>query len=224
MSDRGNGLVWLGVFCATAALVGGTALGAEGDAWRDLIGGDLSAWHDGSGNPPKPGWVLQDGALVRQGRAGYIWTKERFDDFLLELEFRTEGNSGVFIRTDNPKDPVQTGLEIQIYTPRKNPSKGSCGAVYDCLAPTKDVCKADAWNALSIMALDNELTVTLNGEKIIAMDLNRWTEPHRNPDGTRNKFRTAIKDFKRDGHIGFQDHGATVAYRNVRIKPLKSKK
>jgi hypothetical protein len=222
MSYRHKVVVLLGAFLAGLALGPPASLSAEAEGWRDLLGGgDLSGWHDGSGNRPRAGWVVEDGALVRKDRAGYIWTKERFGDFVLELEFQTEGNSGIFIRTDNLRDPVQTGLEIQIITPVKNPTKGSCGAVYNCLAPTKEMSRAGQWNRLSITALDNELTVILNGEKIVAMDLNRWTEPGQNPDGTRNKFRTALKDFKREGHIGFQDHGARVAYRNVRIKPLK---
>ncbi|MFC1597818.1 DUF1080 domain-containing protein, partial [Planctomycetota bacterium] len=124
---------------------------------------------------------------------------------------------GVFIRTDNLKNPVQTGIEIQVYPPVKNPTTGSCGSFYNCLAPTKEMCKAGEWNRMTITADDNKLAVTLNGEKIIDADLNRWTEANKNPDGTKNKFRTALKDFKREGHIGLQDHGAWVAYRNVRI-------
>jgi len=52
------------------------------------------------------------------------------------------------------------------------------------------------------------------------MDLNRWTTPRKNSDDSPNKFRTASKEFKREGHIGFQEHGANVWFRNVRIKRL----
>ena len=52
------------------------------------------------------------------------------------------------------------------------------------------------------------------------MHLDEWTEPNKNPDGTSNKFKTAYKDMPRSGHIGLQDHGDSVWYRNIRIKRL----
>jgi hypothetical protein len=193
---------------------------AQADDGKCLFNGkDLSGWQNSAGGEPAAGWVVEDGAVMRKDRASYIWTKERFGDFVLEVEFQTKGNSGIFIRTDNPRDPVQTGIEVQVNNPSK-PGKHSVGSFYDLVAPTKDVAKKDDWNKMVITAKDNLLTVELNGEKITEMDLDQWTEGNKNPDGTRNKFRTALKDFKREGHIGFQDHGAWVAYRNIKIKVL----
>ena len=73
---------------------------------------------------------------------------------------------------------------------------------------------------MTIIAKANKINVVMNGEQIIDMDLDLWTEPHKNPDGTKNKFKTAYKDMPRVGHIGFQDHGDPVWYRNIRIQPL----
>lgn len=200
------------------------ARAADKPGWQVLFDGkDLSGWQSASGGKPSPGWVVEDGALVRKPDAGMIWTKRRFGNFVLELEFKTEGNSGVFFRTDNPKDCVQTGFEMQVYRSVKKPGKHSCGAIYDALAPTKDMVKDGRWNRVVITAVDHKITVEMNGQRIIEMDLNRWTEPNKNPDGSKNKFRTPLKDFKREGHIGLQDHGANVAYRKIRIKPLPAK-
>lgn len=194
----------------------------SGGSWKQLFNGrNLEGWTDAQAHPPGEGWVVQDGAMVRKERAGDIWTKDRYGDFVLELEFKTKGNSGVFIRTDKPTDNVQTGIEIQIDNPSRNPSKHSVGAVYDAQAPKRDAGKKDDWNKLSITAKGSELAVALNGEKIIEMDLNKWSEAGKNPDGSKNKFQTALRDFKREGHIGLQDHGSEVMFRNVRIRPLK---
>lgn len=189
----------------------------DNDGWIVLFDGkSLAGWTNRNGEQPGEGWVCEDGAMVCKVKAGDIWTKQRFGDFVLDLEFKTKGNSGVFIRTDNPKNNVQTGIEIQVNKPG-SPGKHSVGAVYDLQAPTKNAANDD-WNRMVITAKDNVLQVELNGEQIIDMDLNRWTEPRKNPDGSKNKFGTALKDFKREGHIGFQDHGAEVSYRNIRLK------
>lgn len=192
----------------------------ESDGRSLFNGKDLEGWMSGSGKPPSAGWVAEDGTLTLKKGGGYLWTKERFGDFVLSLEFKTTGNSGIFIRTAKPSDPVQTGIEIQVDNPSAKPGKHSLGSFYDLVAPKSNPAKKGEWVKMVITAKDNILKVEMNGEVINEMDLNRWTEAGKNPDGTKNKYRTALKDFSREGHIGFQDHGAPVQYRHIRIRPL----
>jgi hypothetical protein len=197
-----------------------TTAGEADDGWITLFDGkDLSAWDNGAGKEPGAGWVIEDGAVTRKERAGYMWTKERFGDFVLELEFKTTGNSGVFFRTGDPRNCVQTGFEMQVMKPSK-PSKHSVGALYDALAPRKNAA-TDDWNKVAITAKGSKITIDMNGERIIEADLDDWSEAGKNPDGTKNKYRAALKDFPREGHVGLQEHGAVVSFRNIRIKPLK---
>jgi hypothetical protein len=62
--------------------------------------------------------------------------------------------------------------------------------------------------------------VNLNGEDIIDMDLDQWTEKGKNPQGTPNKFSGPYKDMPREGHLGFQYHGNPVWFKNLKIKSL----
>lgn len=183
-------------------------------------GKSLDQWMDASGGATK--WIIKDGVMCGQKGSGDIWTKARYGDFTLELEFKTTGNSGVFFRTDNPKNNVQTGIEIQVENPG-GPDTHSVGAIYDLVAPSKCTAKKDDWNKYIITCRGPLITVECNGEKVNEMNLDKWTEAGKNPDGSGNKFKTALKDFKREGHIGFQDHGHGVCYRNVKITPLAEK-
>lgn len=185
-------------------------------------GRDLSGWR------AKPGsWEVQQGVLFGKGR-GNIWTKEQYGDFILDLDFKVQyrGNSGIFIRTVDIEDEVQTGIEVQVFDNFSTGGtydvrKGSCGAIYDCQAPSRNVCNPPGeWNHITITAVDNWINIVMNETPIIDMDLNRWTEARKNPDGTKNKFRTAYKDMARKGYIGFQYHSDPVWCRNVRIVSL----
>lgn len=199
--------------------------GGKDGEWTVLFNGkSLDGWTNKKGEKPGDTWKVEDGAMVLAGKGGGdIWTEGRYGDFVLALEFKTTGNSGIFIRTDNPQNNVQTGIEIQVHKPVENPGDTDVGAFYDLKAPT--TCTAtDDWNKVVITAKDNVLSVEMNGETINEMDLDQWTEPRKNPDGSKNKFKTALKDFKRDGHIGFQDHRAKVMYRNVKIQVLDGEK
>ena len=214
---------------AVLALGLSTARAAEeGFAWL-FDGKDLSAWK----SSPNSHWVVDDGVITLADRndgklnnADYLWTKEKYANFIIELEFKVPdgyANSGVFLRTSDLSDPVYTGIEVQVSNSfgRKISRGGTAGAIYDCLAPTKNaIKKAGEWNRYRITCQDNQITVVLNGQQVLDMDLDRWTEPRKNPDGTPNKYRKALKDFAREGHVGLQDHGRPVWYRNIRIKRL----
>jgi hypothetical protein len=204
-------------FLALAAL----PAAADDKATPLFNGTDFTGWQTADGKPVPKGWVVKDGAMCREAPAGDIWTKQRYGDFVLELEFKASGNSGVFIRTDNPKDNVQTGIEIQVDVPAAKPGKHSVGALYDLVPPTKDNTKKGEWNSMRVTVKGSHITVEINGEKVNEMDLDKWTEGGKNPDGSKNKFKTALKDFKREGYIGLQEHGSNVCYRNIKLTPLK---
>lgn len=192
--------------------------------WKELFNGkSLDGWTNSSGGEPGKNWKIVDGTLARTEKGGDIWTKERFGDFVLEVEFKTTGNSGVYFRTDDPKNNIQTGIECQVENPG-GPDKHSVGCLYDLKAPTKNVGKKDDWNKYVITCQGAKITVELNGEKVNEANLDDWTEAGKNPDGTPNKYKKAVKEWKREGHIGFQDHGNNVAYRNIRIKALPAAK
>ena len=60
----------------------------------------------------------------------------------------------------------------------------------------------------------------LNGKEAFEINLNDWKKAGKNPDGSTNKFKTALKDLPRTGKIGFQNHGQVVWFRNISIKEL----
>ena len=194
------------------------------DGWEVLFDGtNLDAW-DYDKN--RGGWVITDeGELHRAAQAGFIWSKRRYCDFVLDLEFRVAKgtNSGVFFRTHSRRNWLHTGIEIQVLDSagKEKPGKHDSGCIYDVQAPTKNTMRpAGEWNRYVIKADENIVTIVLNGEKVNEMDMNRWTEPHQNPDGSRNKFNYAYRDMIREGYLSLQDHGNPVWFRNIRVKIL----
>jgi hypothetical protein len=202
------------------------AAGGKPDAqgWITLFDGkDLSAWQ----GPPAEKWQIVDGVLTWQPKCGNLWTKEKFGDFILDLEVKvTKGtNSGVFLRSpEGEKNWLHGSFEIQVLSSfgDRQPNKHDLGALYDCLAPNVAAEKPiGQWNRMVITFKGNSLKIVLNDKQIIDADLNQWTQAGKNPDGTKNKFKTAYKDMAKVGHLGLQDHGSPVWYRNVKVKRLE---
>jgi len=205
---------------AAAGLVIGGSLNAgehpKSDAWTDLTSPDH--WRS------TDGWVFEGDviAMPKKG-AGWLWSEAKYEDFILSLEVKTTGNSGIFFRTA-PNNPVHGGFEFQVLRPseKDDPGRHDFGALYDIKAPQTNASKP-GWNEVWLKCEGSILHAKLNGETVWRVDISRWTTPRRNPDGSKNKFKNALAELPRNNHIGFQDHGHPVAYRNVRIKRLADK-
>ena len=183
----------------------------------DLLANGLKGW-----NLAKSGaWQVDDGVLHPSDKpGGYIWTEKPYENFELTLDYKTSEkcNSGVFFRTD-PKNPVQGGFEIQVASHGLYSGKHIVGSLYDAKSPTESAGKPDGeWNQMKITCEGPMIHVVLNGKKVLNADLDKWTTPKLNPDGTKNKFKTALKKLPRSGNIGFQYHGHPVWFRNIVIK------
>lgn len=190
------------------------------DGWIHLFNGiDLTGWIHNPGS-----WTVEDGILTLQG-GGDMWSEQRFGNFVLDLEYRQaeQTNSGIFFRCGSLADWINTCIELQVENSygKDEPDKHDAGAIYDIKEPRINAVRPPGkWNHVTLTVRGSHIHAVLNGHEVIDIDLDDWTTPHRNPDGTTNKFKYAYCDMPRWGHLGLQDHGDPVWYRNVRIKPL----
>lgn len=155
------------------------------------------------------GFIIENGELRRNPGGGTIRTVKRFDDFILRLDYRIEenGNSGVQVRCPRSNRASKIGFEIQILGDYgREPDKNSTGSIYNEIPPLVNASKpANEWNSIEIMCHGPHVKVTLNG--IVVQDLN--FDEH-----------IELKYRLRDGFIFLTDHGADVAYKNIRLKEL----
>ena len=168
-------------------------------------------------------WALADGELTpSQTPGGIIWTKEKFGDFEVVLEYKTseKANSGLFFRTD-PRNPVQGGFEIQIASAGIYSGKHVLGSLYDAKEAAVSAGKPDGeWNTMTLTCKGPMIKATVNGQTTVDVNIDDWTERNKNPDGSKNKFKTPLKELPREGHLGLQYHGQQVWFRNVIVKRL----
>jgi hypothetical protein len=200
----------------------------KADGWVLLFDGkSLDGWQNANGKPMNAA-AVQEGAFNPHLAGSYVpyYAKRKFGDFVLSLDFKVSKgcNSGVFFRMADPKDPVQSGFEIQLLDSagKAKVGKHDCGALYDALEPSENAAKpAGEWQHLEITARGNLIEVVLNGQKVVSADLDRWTEAGKNPDGTKNKYKTAYRSMARDGYVGVQDHNHDVWFKNIKLKAIK---
>jgi len=214
----------------------------KSQGWRLLWDGKTGKGWRSAKSPgfPAQGWSLGNGelAVVAKGNGGDIMTEEEFGAFELQLEFKVSAgaNSGIFYLLTSPSDPVShapLGLEYQILDDERHPDAklGTDGnrtlaSLYDVLPRAKLMSnvgiapKVDVWQHARIVSrADGTVEHWLNGVKVLEFS-------RRSDD-----FRARVAASKFSGTPGFgqadrgrillQDHGDAVAYRSIKIRPLK---
>lgn len=188
------------ILCLTGFLsiqASNTASGQTGDAWTVLFDGkSLKGWNvvgDAS-------WNVADGVVQADKGTGFLVTPASYRDFQITLEFwvSSDANSGVFLRCSDPKTINQTNAyEVNIFDKRPDQSYRT-GGIVDVAKPASAIQTGEKWNTYDITAKGSQLTVVLNGTKVVD-----------------------VKDTKYvDGPIALQYGAGTVKFRNVKIRRL----
>jgi hypothetical protein len=226
---RGKGLAMVAIFLMSCSPRGSAPVPPGEEGFVSLFNGETL---DGWVVEPKPdamemygveggmedSFGVVDGTIARL-KGGYSWirSEDEYGDFVLKVEYKIVegGNSGIHLRVADPSDEVYTGIEMQILGDYgSEPSIHSTGAIYDVLAPRVNAARPSGeWNEVTIECRGSWIRIDLNGQRIIEMNMDEWTEPV-------GKFKTPYAKMPRSGYIGFQNHGSEVYFRNVRLKRL----
>ena len=133
--------------------------------WGETVelfnGRDLSGWKPRHADQ-KHGWIVRDGILFNEKPGNDLMTEQKYTDFKLKAEFRYPkgSNSGIYLRGR---------YEVQIEDNYGHDADcHKFGGVYGYLTPSLNAAKkAGEWQTVEITLVGREVTVIMNGERII---------------------------------------------------------
>ncbi len=192
----------------------------------------------------RPQWQIVDEAMVLTAKGGRdLITKERFRHFDLRLQYTIAegGNSGILLRVvEDPGEKLSWRLapEFQLFDSYNVKVRGqrSAGALYGLVAAPQNIAgKPGQWNDVRILlepAADNadRLRCCLGDTQTVDLVVDRspqseWSKliKRHNQEKSGTKYELPPAFFQAEtGHILLQDHGARVAFRNIRIRKLNA--
>ncbi|MDD7985319.1 DUF1080 domain-containing protein [Lentisphaera marina] len=193
------------------------------DGWELLFDGKTTKnWHNWKTKKPlkEDKWVVEDGTLLLKEKGHDIYTSQAYENYELVLEWKTTGNSGIFLRV-NPalEGPIwKVAPEMQIENTPGNKNKSAAGLFNLYNIEGEKVLHVNDWNHVRIRMQDGKATHWFNGKKVYEYEIG-------SADWNKRVAKSKFKDTKAygqtaKGHIGLQDHGAVVAFKNIKIRNL----
>ena len=220
---------------AAAPLMNTLTSAEKAAGWQLLFNGtDFSGWHNFKKAGIEPGWQVQDGSLVcvDPRRAGDLVTTKAYSWFDLQLDYKISeaGNSGIMYRVADTGNKIwSTGPEFQLEDNAKAADPQRCGWLYGLYQPPLDpktgkildaTKPVGQWNHVRLLISPAKCEHDVNGQEYFEYILNSADFRNR---VARSKF-SKMPGFAQaaTGWIGLQgDHGS-IAFRNLKIRPLSS--
>jgi hypothetical protein len=196
--------------------------------WELLFDGqNISQWRNFKQQTLSEKWQAVGGELIlTEKEAGDLVSKKQYADFELQLDWKISevGNSGILLRADENGEHIYShALEIQILDNERHPDNKLAtrrsGSLYDLQASPESSHKlAEQWNHVRIVFKGMHLQVWQNEVQTVDILIGSKDWDTRL---AASKFKT-WPDFGLNhvGYIGLQDHGDTVAFKNIKIKAL----
>lgn len=200
----------------------------KAEGWQLLFNGkDLSQWRSFKQPVVHEKWQIEDGAItLTAGGGGDLISKKSYKNFELTLDWKIAeaGNSGILILADEKGKYIYSHApEIQILDNERHPDNKLdthlSGSLYDLMAsPVASHKKAGQWNSTKIRLENSALTVWQNEVQTAQVTIGsaEW-----NSLIAKSKFASWPGFAKAtEGHLGLQDHGDQVWFKNIKIKEL----
>ncbi len=180
-------------------------------------GKDLSNWDfvvDKNAVPADQVYSVKDGVIHIKGNPfGYMYTKEKYGDCKLHVEWRWMNeatNSGIFLLIEDVKNPFPNGIECQLAAGNAgdfvclggsdlfefHQRPGTERPAFPVVQKTNPSSEKPAgeWNEANIFIKDGTITIFINGVY-------------------QNTGTNKVKS----GHIGLQSEGKDIQFRNVTL-------
>jgi hypothetical protein len=226
LQTHGSEIRWRNVFIREISAEEANRELALQDAvgYTELINGtDLSNWQGAVDS-----YEVKGGSVIcKPGKGGDLLTKEEYENFKLRVEFKLPkaGNNGIALRTPLGGHSASDGLELQVIDSdgynAKQAAAGKkglepyqyhgslyhvAGAAHGYLRPVGE------WNFQEIEVQGQKIKVTLNGTKILDVDIDTFD---------RSQIKNPPKGLdRRSGLIGFAGHSDPVEFRSFKVKKL----
>jgi len=211
----------------------------KSEGWDLLFDGvSLDAWRGyNQEHFPKKGWIVRDGELLvlksgtgEDGFGGDIITKVQYEDFDFTIDFMLTdtANSGILYLVKEFEDtpiwhnaPEYQLLDDSTYYQMMGDwlDTHRTGDNYDLYASDKNYSNpVGEWNTARIRKKGNTVEHWLNGNLAVSYEINSIDWVRRVQNSKFNEYPMYCKATR--GHIGLQDHGHEVRFRNIKVRRL----